>query len=121
MFFSTLILSCHQNKLPKLPKIANNDFNMANKKNMLISTNLNISRFIHKNDPKNIIIPLSEICNYLKDKQFNAVHNTICRISWLFEYEKIYHKGNLLVNLRNINDVDIKYLNDFVFGFYGIL
>jgi len=88
----------------------------------LISTNLNIvSRFIHKNDPKNIIIPLSEICNYLKDKQFNAVHNTIYWISWLFEYEKIYHKGNLLVNLRNINDVDIKYLNDFVWILWDII
>ena len=40
---------------------------------------------------------------------------------WLFEYEKIYHKGNLLVNLRNINDIDIKYLNDFVWILWDII
>tara|TARA_B100001093_G_scaffold454629_1_gene464133 strand:+ start:151 stop:1140 length:990 start_codon:yes stop_codon:yes gene_type:complete len=121
-FFSTLVLSYHQNKLPKLPKIDHGDFNMANKKNTLISTNLNIvSRFIHKNDPKNIIIPLSEICNYLKEKPHNAVQNIVYWIGWLFEYEKVFHKGNLIVNLRNVKNIDNKYQNDFVWILWDIL
>jgi len=122
-FFTTLILSSHQNKLLKLPKIDTSDFNLSNKKGSLVSTNLNlVTRFIHKNDPKEIIVPLSEICNYLKQTLINnREHKIIYWISWLFEYEKTYHKGNLIVNMRNINNVDSKYLNDFVWILWDII
>ena len=81
-----------------------------------------MSRFIHKNDPKEIIIPLSEICNLIKNTTVpNREHRIIYWLSWLFEYEKVFHNGNLIVNINNRNYVDVKYLNDFVWIIWDII
>lgn len=122
-FFITFILTSNQRKLPTLLKISPDDFNLSNKKKSLISTNLSLlSSFIHKNDPKEIIIPLSEICHYLKFEHLNnREHKILYWLSWLFEYEKVYHKNNLLVNIRPNNKVDIKYQKDFVWIMWDII
>lgn len=122
-FYTTLILTSNQRKLPKLQKISNEDFNLTNKKKSLISNNLSLlSRFINKNDPKEIIIPLSEICNYLKfDNLNNREHKILYWLSWLFEYDKVFHKNNLQVNIRPNTKIDIKYQTDFVWIIWDII
>ena len=62
-----LITFSPKNKLPKLPKISPEDFNMKNHRKNLLTKNLNnIQFYLKKNDNKNIIIPLSEIYLNLK-------------------------------------------------------
>lgn len=122
-FFITFILTSNQRKLPKLPKISSDDFNLTNKKKTLVSTNLSLlARFINKNDPKEIIIPLSEICHYFKIEQLNnREHKILYWLSWLFEYEKLFHKNNLIVNNRNVPNIDIKYQKDFIWIVWDII
>lgn len=110
-------------KLDKLPVIKTYDLNMNNNKNRIISKNLNeIQIFIKKNDPKNIIIPLSEILLNLKNKNISkSLENTLFWLNWIIFYEKNFHKGNLKCSKRNIENIDIKYTNDFTWIIWDII
>ena len=92
-FFTPLLLMCNQRKLLKLPKISAPEFDMDNHKKTLVSKNLKmVSLFVGKKEPKEIIIPLSEICHYLSDKKLlDREQKIIYWLAWLIEYEKIYH------------------------------
>ena len=110
-FFISLCCLSNQRKLPKIIKINSEDFDLKRRKKGLISKNLTlVSKYITKDDPKEIIIPLSEIANLIKRKDIIDREQTIIYwLSWLFEYEKKYHNNNLLVKHRNIPKVDNKY------------
>ncbi len=123
-FFVTFLNISNQRNILKLQKISLNDFNLNHKKENLISKNLNlIIPFIKKEDPKDIIIPLSEISNYFHNKLIdNRTDKIIYWISWLFEYEKQYHKNNLIVAHREyITDIDKKYKRDFIWILWKII
>ena len=89
----------------------------------LISKNLTlVSKYISKDDPKEIIIPLSEIINLIKrDDIVDREQTIIYWLSWLYEYEKKYHNNNLLVKHRNIPKIDNKYCRDFIWIVWEIL
>jgi hypothetical protein len=122
-FFTPLILMCNQRKLLKLAKISPPDFNMDNHKKYLVSKDLTlVAKFISKKEPKEIIIPLSEICNYLSEPSLQEREQKIIFwLSWLLEYEKVYHNKNLLVDVRDIDDVDSKYHRDFVWILWAMI
>jgi len=124
-FFVPLILTCTQRKLPKLPKIYEADFDLGKKKssNELISKDLHLVRkFMHPSEPKEIIIPISEICHHFQNKELiDREHKIIYWISWLLEYEKIYHNNNLLVGTRDVPHIDSKYHKDFIWIIWNII
>ena len=122
-FFTPLLLMSNQRKLLKLAKIPQNEFNMDMHKKNLISKDLKlVNLFISKREPKEIIIPLSEICNYLDNEELiDREQKTIYWISWLLEYEKVFHNKNLLVDVRNIEGVDSKYHRDLIWIIWQII
>ena len=122
-FFTPLLLMCNQRKLLKLPKIPPVDFDMETHKKSLVSKDLKvIGLFVGKKEPKEIIIPLSEICHYLEDKKLlDREQKIIYWLAWLIEYEKIYHNKNLLVDVRDIEGVDSKYHRDFIWIVWSII
>ena len=122
-FFSTLLINSTQRKLIKLPKIKQKDFDLNTQKQNIISKDLNtVSKFITELDPKEIIIPLSEICNYFINTNYSdREHKIIYWISWLFEYEKIYHKNALIVSERVVSGIDKKHHKDFIWIVWTII
>ena len=103
-------------KLPKLPTITSEDFNMDNNKNKMLSQNLNyIQQFIKENDNKNIIIPLSEIALNLKKIGLSkSLENILFWLSWIMTYEKNFHKGYINCHSRKQTNVNLKFYNDYV-------
>jgi len=122
-FHITLLTSSKQNKLLKLTKISPIDFDLNKQKGKLISKNLSlVNQFIKPDDSKNIIIPLSEICNYFSDNTIESREiKIIYWLSWILHYEKLYHKNNLLVSARPINGIDLKYRNDVIWIIWDII
>ena len=122
-FFITLLCGSSSRKILKLIKIEKDDFNLKKKKKKLISKDLNnVLKFVHNNDPKNIIIPMSEIINLLLNNSIvDREYQIIYWLSWLFEYEKTYHGKNLLVQYRDVKGVDIKYCKDFIWIIWSML
>lgn len=122
-FFTTLLTMSSQRKLLKLVKIKQEDFIMSKHKSKLITTDLSlVYKFINKTEPKEIIIPISEICHYLKNTSLlDREHKIIYWLSWLLEYEKIYHNKNLLVDVRDIKGVSDKYHRDFIWIIWNII
>ena len=125
-FISTLIsLICgsNQRKILSLIKITNGDFNFKNKKQPLVSKNLDlVSKYLHKLDNKNIIIPLSEIislfiCHYINEREQKIIY----WISWLIEYEKVFHKGNLDIHYRDVIGIENKHTKDFLWIIWKML
>ena len=122
-FFITLLCGSSSRKILKVVKIEKEDFNLKKKKKKIISKDLsNVLKFLNKNDPKNIIIPMSEIINLLLNKNIvDREQQIIYWLSWLFEYEKTYHSKNLQVQYRDIDDIDIKYCKDFIWIIWQML
>lgn len=124
-FFLVILLTSNQRKLVKLPKITEKDFDLSKKKknNELVSTTLYlVYQFINRSEPKEIIIPLSEICNLFNNLSIiDREHKIIYWIAWLLEYEKVYHNSNLLVGSRPIPGIDKKYHKDFIWIIWNII
>jgi hypothetical protein len=87
------------------------NFKEMKKNNFLVSKNLeNVNRFLLYNDPKEIILPLSEICELLINdniKHDERLANLCYWFSWLLYYERTFHKNKWNVQYR-----DFKYIND---------
>ena len=119
----TLICGSNQRDLLKLVKISNKDFNLNKKKTSMVSKNLSlVTKYLHPADNKNIIIPLSEIItlltvHYIKGREQKIVY----WISWLLEYEKIFHNGNLDIGYRDVVGVENKYTKDFLWIIWKML
>jgi hypothetical protein len=118
IFFINWIL-CHSSiskvidKKFKIMNMTNDDLNFKEmKKNgFLLSTTLNnVNKFLLINDPKEIIIPLAEICELFSNDNINNIerlYNLSYWFSWLLYYERTFHKNKWLVQYR-----DFKYIND---------
>lgn len=115
-FFITFCCCSNKRKMPKLITTKNTDFNLIEKKKELVSKNLIlVSKYLKKNDPKEIKIPLSEIINLLSNSNIkDREHMIIYWLSWIFNYEQNFHNKNLKVSYRNISYIDNKLCNDFV-------
>jgi hypothetical protein len=121
-FFIPLCCLSNQRKIPKLVKIGADDFDLKKKKKKLISKNLNmVRRYISDEDPKDIIIPLSEIVNLFASNNIDREQQIIYWLSWIYEYEIKYHNKSLLVKFRKIKDIDDKYSRDFIWIIWNIL
>tara|TARA_Y100000991_G_C21935280_1_gene332704 strand:- start:258 stop:1226 length:969 start_codon:yes stop_codon:yes gene_type:complete len=121
-FFIPLCCLSIQRKIPKLIKIKDEDFNLKNKKNKLISKDLNLLyKYIKKKDPKDIMIPLSEIINLLYDDRIDKEHLIIFWISWLYECEVKFHNKSLITDYRHVSELDKKYCNDFIWILWDML
>jgi len=109
-------------KLPKLPNIKSEFFNMENNKNRLLSKNLdNINQFIKNADDKNIIIPLAEILENIKNKGLSkSLENCLFWLNWILIYEKNFHNGYILCTTRPQEDINSKFLNDFTWILWEI-
>ena len=109
-------------KLPKLPNIKAEFFNMENNKNRLLSKNLdNINQFIKNADDKNIIIPLAEILENIKNKGLSkSLENCLFWLNWILIYEKNFHNGYILCTTRPQEDINSKFLNDFTWILWDI-
>jgi hypothetical protein len=118
-----MISTCSRNKFFKAPKIEQIDFDMKRHRETLVSKNLDIvHRFIIKDDPKDIIIPLSEICNYIYNTGLAIREQKILYwYSWIASYEKHIHKGTMVVGYRDIPGIDMKSKRDFVWIIWDIL
>lgn len=112
-----------KSKLEKLPVINPEDFNMKNNKNRILSKNLNdVQIFIKKNDPKNLIIPISEILLNLKYVGISkSLENLLFWLNWIIIYEKNYHNGYIKCDIRKIDNIESKYFNDFTWIIWEIL
>lgn len=109
-------------KLPKLPKIIPEMFNMKN--NTLLTKNLeHIKQFVNEDDNKNIIIPLSEIYLNLNIKNLSkSFDNALYWLHWIMLYEKNSHKDNLKCHYTKVSDVvDEKYRYDFTWIVWNII
>ena len=119
----TLICGSNQRNLLNLVKISSKDFDLSKKKSSLVSKNLTlISKYLHQADNKNIIIPLSEIItlfkiHYIKGREQKIVY----WISWLIEYERVFHNGNLDIGYRDVTGVENKYTKDFLWIIWKML
>ena len=122
-FFTTLVTTCNTNKLFKMPKIEQLDFDMKRQKQGLVSKNLNIvQHFLLKDDPKDIIIALSEICQYISNSQLQMREQRIIYwYSWIASYEKHIHKGTMVVGYRDIPGVEMRFKRDFVWIIWDIV
>jgi len=123
-FFAVSILSLSKNnKLIKLPKIEIIDLDLQNKKKQLVSKNLTlVNMFLKEDDSKHIIVPLSEICNYLYDTTLTSREQMcVYWYSWLLSYEKTYHNSNMIVATRLIDGIDVKYTRDFIWIIWTII
>jgi len=109
--------------LPVLSKIKQEDFVMKNNKSRLISKNLNdINKIITKKDPKNVIIPLSEILLNLKNKGLSkSLENCIFWTSWLFTYDHNFFKKKLKCDYREQLNINKKYCYDFTWIIWEII
>lgn len=114
--FVTIICGSNQRNLLKLIKITTVDFDLKLRKKYLVSDNLHgVRKYIEVADPKEIIIPMNEIITILINKDIiDGEQKIIFWISWLFEYEKRFHRGELLVSRREIIGIDEKYYTDFI-------
>ena len=118
-----LLTFSNKYKLPKLPKILSEDFNMKNNKSKMLSKNLNyIKHFIKPEDNKNIIIPISEIALNLYNKGISkSLENCLFWTSWIISYEKNFQKKNMKCALRHIKDIPVKLQNDFTWLLWEII
>lgn len=111
-----------KSKLPKLPVIKPDAFNMANHK--LLSKNLeNVKKYISNEDPKEIIIPLSEIITNLHIKKLTkSLDNCMFWLSWILTYEKKLKKNNLICHYTtNVSELSEKLKTDFTWILWNIL
>ena len=89
----------------------------------MVSKNLSLVRkYLHSADNKNIVIPLSEIItlltvHYIKGREQKIIY----WISWLLEYEKVFHKGNLEIGFRDVPGIENKYTKDFLWIIWKML
>uniref|UniRef100_A0A6C0B614 Uncharacterized protein n=1 Tax=viral metagenome TaxID=1070528 RepID=A0A6C0B614_9ZZZZ len=119
----TLICGSNQRDLLKLVKISNKDFDLSKKRGSMVSKNLSLVRkYLHSADNKNIVIPLSEIItlltvHYIKGREQKIIY----WISWLLEYEKVFHKGNLEIGFRDVPGIENKYTKDFLWIIWKML
>lgn len=111
-------------KLPKLPKIKEDDFDMKNNKARLLTKKLRYIRpYIHKEDPKTIIVPMSEILHNLqRPGQSKSLDNCLFWLSWLLELEKQQHKETGIECVkRTVRDVKEKFQQDFSWIIWEIM
>jgi hypothetical protein len=122
-FFTTLTTTCNTNKLFKMPKIEQVDFDMKRQRQGLVSKNLNlVQQFLKRDDPKDIIIALSEICQYISNSSLQMREQKIIYwYSWIANYEKYIHKGTMVVGYRDIPGIDMKLKHDFVWIIWDIV
>ena len=123
-------ISTENKKFKILPMdSADLNFKEMRESGFIISKNLfHINQFIDSNDPREILLPLSEICEILqrqnnnteKEKE-NSIINLVYWFSWLLYYERTFHKGNWLVQPRNFTYLDEKYRNHWIAIFLEIL
>lgn len=123
IFFATMICGSNQRTLLKLIKITSADFNLTTRKKYLVSRHLNgVKKYIELTDHKEIIIPLNEIITILINKDIkDGEQKIIFWISWLFEYEKRFHGGELSVAKREILGIDEKYHKDFIWIIWDMI
>jgi hypothetical protein len=109
--------------LPKLCKINNNDFNLKLLRNKLLTKNVKIiKKFTQKDDNKNILIPISEIYINLQNiNKSKSLDNCIFWLSWIINYEKIFHNGNIKCSERFINNVKKIFWTDYVWIIWEII
>lgn len=119
----TLICGSNERKLLTLKKIPKEDFDMTRHKKKMVSSDLNkVMKFLKRNDPKDIIIPMSEIIICLTDERIiDREQKIIYWLSWLIEYEKVYHDGNLETEYRDVDFIESKYTRDFLWIIWEML
>uniref|UniRef100_A0A6C0EJ97 Uncharacterized protein n=1 Tax=viral metagenome TaxID=1070528 RepID=A0A6C0EJ97_9ZZZZ len=109
-------------KLIKLPAIKPEFFNMKNNENRILSPNLDgINPFIKNADDKNIIIPLAEILENIKNPGLSkSIENAVFWLNWILIYEKNFHNGYIMCTTRTQTDVNSKFSNDFTWILWDI-
>ena len=110
-------------KIPKLPNIKSESFNMLNNKHIFIAKNLDkVNYFIKNADDKNIIIPLAEIIENINNKGISkSLENSLFWLNWLYIYEKNTTEGYIFCNTRPQNDVNEKFYTDYSWIIWEIL
>jgi hypothetical protein len=97
-------------KLMQLLKMEKDDYNLTllRHNNFLVSRNLDaINPFLIAGDPKELILPLSEISVLLSDPATDKREFKLCYwASWIIHYEKLYHKGSLTVPSRQTTELE---------------
>jgi hypothetical protein len=131
LFFFNWII-CHSDiikEVDKSFKIMSMDSEDLNFKAMkesgfIISRDLQtVSKFIKPNDPKEIVLPMSEICELLqRDNIDNKLTNLCYWFSWMFYYERVFHKNKWEVHERsNFTLLEEKFRNNWIVLFLEVL
>lgn len=117
-----LTISSKKN-LSKLPKLKKSDYNLNLQRANILTKNLKIiKKYTKKEDNKNIFIAISEIYyNLLNKNKSKSLENCLFWLSWILNYEKNYHNGNIKCALRKINNLNKKYWTDFVWIIWEII
>ena len=120
---SILTLS-DKKKIPALEKIKDEyfDFNLSVTRQQIKYSGNNLVGIVMKcDDDKNLIIPINEIINIIKnnDKQIYSQSHLLFWLSWIYEYDKRFSKVNTMRRLDpSIND---KYVTDMTWILWEIL
>lgn len=129
-FFNWII--CHSDifkEVDKSFKVMTMDSEDLNFKAMkdsgfIISRDLQtVSKFIKPNDPKEIVLPLSEVCElFERDNIENKLSNLCYWFSWMFYYERIFHKSKWEVHERsNFVYLEEKFRKNWIVLFLEVL
>jgi hypothetical protein len=101
------------------------NFKEMKKNGFLLSKNLdNINKFLLMSDPKELILPLAEVCELLTNDKLNnneRFGNLSYWFSWLLYYERTFHKNKWLVQYRDFKYIDDKYRDQWIVIFLQIL
>jgi len=117
-----IICTMEMKKIEKLPKIKDSDLIVSNIKEHIRSRNLNnIGIFIKPGDTKELIIPLNEIINNILNEHNDAYQRNIYWLSWIFSVEKKYFKRHIPAFNRPMSNIEIKYVNDWIWLLMSIL
>jgi hypothetical protein len=101
------------------------NFKEMKKNGFLLSKSLDsVNKFLLLGDPKEIILPLAEVCELLINDKLNnneRLVNLCYWFSWLLYYERTFHKNKWSIQYRDFKYIDDKYRDQWIVIFLQIL
>ena len=122
----TLTTSNHTTKLLSiaLPKLTDRDMEHKTYTLRIKATNINIQKYLYKDDPSEIKLAFNEILHLLTTNDHTITVNTIIYwLLWLHKLDQIRRKNKnpLITHIIKVKDVNKKYHQDWIWILWKIL